>query len=105
MDAVGKLRTVAGWPPITVVCRGSSEEVAAITQLRGLDPTLVVADKNGQIGRLWSVVSVPFLVALDDNGVVVARGNPSTGGRLKEVLSTIRMAVENTHGSAVLTLG
>lgn len=90
LTAVGKLRNIAGSPSITVVCRGDAEQVDVVTKLRGLNPELVVADPDGRITRDWKVVSVPFVVLLDGHGVVVAAGNPSNGGRLKEILSMVQ---------------
>ncbi len=62
----------------TIVTRGREAEVKAFASEYQVPQDVVLPDVDGMMARTWEILSVPFLVVLDDNGVVERRGNPSS---------------------------
>lgn len=68
------------------VIQGEHDHVAALTSEHELDPEAVVPDARARIFRAWDVGRRPFLVVLDEAGVVQDRGRPEARDRLGELL-------------------
>lgn len=83
------LRDLRAGPPDEsdlFVIQGEMDDVTAMAAEQGLDGGAVVPDPQARVFRSWDVARRPFLVVLDENGVVKDHGRPETRARLLELV-------------------
>ena len=88
----------------TIVCRGSSKDVAKFTKV--LDSQVrVVADPKWTIGTNLRVSTTPFAFILDEHNIVRAKAMPADRAGFEWFVDQVNRYEERVHQSAPVSLG
>lgn len=93
----GPLRLVAFTSPTCAVCREVVPAIPAAAAAASVVPQIV---HDPEVERSWDVPGTPFLVVLDESGVVRAKGTVNNLEQVEGLLDTAARRVEEEEGHA-----
>lgn len=85
------------------VIHGEADDIRTMATEERLDPGAVVPDPGARVFRTWDVIPRPFVVALDENGLVKDRGRPDNPDRLRELVAPLPTSSQAQRGGKTAT--